>query len=276
MNMFRLLVLTLSLLVLVPKAQVSATENGEGEDDKEWKVSVGGGLIIAPAFTGSRNYTLLAVPDLRVAYKNLFFANIRDGIGYAVFNQDRWRIGPVVTYTFPRSEKEGGSVFNVVGSSNALQGLGDVAGTVSVGGFVEYSPKPYKLQLYLHKGMTGHEGLVVEGKVSYGGTLKLAGPPLIYSFGPHVRYGDRAYTNAYWGITPEQSARSGLEQYHADAGITAYGISCFAMMPLTESFSVSLTAGFDRLAATVTNSPLVRFRGTENQAMGGMFIKYGF
>jgi outer membrane protein len=99
---------------------------------------------------------------------------------------------------------------------------------------------------------------------------------VIYSFGPHIKFGDQKFTNAYWGISPEQSARTGLDQYHADAGITAYGVGAFALMPLTKSVSVSLIAGYDRLAAPVANSPLVKERGSENQAIGGLFVSYGF
>ena len=254
-----------------------AEEAGRREEQKEWKVSVGGGLIVAPSFSGAGNYSLLAVPDLRVAYKDLFFANVRDGIGYAIVNRGGWRIGPVATYTFPRSEKDGGSVFRVAGSrDNALQGMGDVPGTFSLGGFVEYSLKPYKVQLHLHKGISGHEGLAAEGKLSYGGTLQFAGPPLIYSFGPHIKFGDHAYTNAYWGVTPEQSARSGLEPYRVGEGITAYGANAFALYPLLKSVSVSIIAGFDRLAPPVANSPLVRIRGSSNQAIGGLLVSYEF
>jgi len=268
--------LQLFFMMLLPAAHGRATESGE-EAQKGWKVSVGGGLIVAPAFSGARNYSLLAVPDLRVTYRDLFFANVKDGIGYAVVNGDRWRVGPSVTYSFRRSEKEGGSIFQIAGSrNNALQGMGDVPGTVSLGGFAEYSLQPYKLQLHLHKGITGHEGLVGEGRASYAGALKFAGPPLIYSFGPHIKFGDRAYTNAYWGVTPEQSARSGLEQYHAAVGVTAYGMACFAMTPLTKAVSVSIVAGFDRLAPLVAHSPLVRTRGAANQTIVGLFASYGF
>ncbi len=277
MNIFRSLMLHLVLLTILSAAYCRAAESGGGRKQKEWQVSVGAGLLAAPLFAGAKNYTLRALPDLRIAYKDLFFANLRDGIGYAAFNREGWRLGPVVTYVFPRYEKEGDSVLRIAGgSSNALQGMGDVPGTLFLGGFVEYFRKPYKLHLHLHKGVTGYEGMVAEGRVSYVSTLNLAGSPLVYAFGPQVRYGDQAYTNAYWGITPEQSARSGLERYHADGGITAYGVNAFAMTSLTKEISVSFIAIFDRLAPLVANSPLIRFRGTENQAMGGVFIGYGF
>jgi outer membrane scaffolding protein for murein synthesis (MipA/OmpV family) len=267
----------LFMLVLFPTAYVHAAEPDEPDPVKDWKVSVGAGFILAPAFTGAKEYRLMAVPDLRVTYKNLFFANIRDGIGYAVFNQDGWRIGPVATYTFMRSEKRGGNIFQISGgNNNSLQGMGDVPGTFSLGGFIEYSLKPYKLQLHVNKGINGRYGLAAEVRASYGGTLNFGGPPLIYSFGPHVKFGDRSYTNAYWGVSPEQSARSGLAPYTADGGLTAYGINGFATLPLMKSVSVSLIAGFERLAPTVTNSSLIQSRGSQNQAVSGLSIAYEF
>ncbi|MDO9081015.1 MAG: MipA/OmpV family protein [Desulfuromonadales bacterium] len=244
---------------------------------KDWRISIGSGLIVAPAFTGARDYTLQLVPDLRVTYKELFFANVRDGIGYALLDAGGWRVGPVVTYTFAREEGGGGSIFRIAGrSSDALQGMGDVDGTTSVGGFAEYSLPPYRVRLHLQQGVNGHHGLVGEARVSYGGTITYNGPPLIYSFGPHIKFGDQRYLNAYWGITPEQSMRSGLEPYSADAGLVAYGLNGFARLPLTGSLSASLLIGFDRLAPPVADSPLIRVRGAENQVMGGLFISYGF
>jgi MipA family protein len=277
MQIVRFLLLVLFISALIPQSHATAAEPEADKIQKEWQLSAGAGLIVAPAFTGAKTYNLLAVPDIRITYTDIFFANIKDGVGYAVIHSDGWRVGPVVTYTFSRSEKDGGSPFRVAGgNSNALQGMGDVPGTVSLGGFAEYSLKPYKVALRLHKGVTGHEGVVGEAGVSYGGTVTHNSPPLIYSVGPHVKFGDQNYTNAYWGITPEQSLRSGLEGYHAAGGITAYGIKAFAMVPWTKAVSFSVIAGFDRLAPLVANSPLVRVRGSENQALGGLFLSYGF
>jgi outer membrane protein len=267
----------LFITALIPQTPATAAEPEAKDIQKEWHISAGAGLIVAPAFIGARTYSLLAVPDVRVTYRDTFFANIKDGVGYAVINGGGWRVGPVVTYTFSRSEKAGGSPFQVVGgNSNALQGMGDVSGTVSLGGFAEYALKPYKVTLRLHKGLTGHEGVTGEAGISYGGVLTYTGPPLIYSFGPHVKFGDQNYTNAYWGISPQQSQQSGLAPYHAGGGITAYGVNAFAMVPWTKAVSISVIAGFDHLASPIADSPLVRIRGAENQAFGGMFLSYGF
>ncbi len=267
----------LFITALISQTPAAAAEPEADEIQNEWHISAGAGLIVAPAFTGARTYSLLAVPDVRVTYRDTFFANIKDGVGYAVINGGGWRVGPVVTYTFRRSEKAGGSPFQVVGgNNNALQGMGDVPGTVSLGGFAEYSVPPFKGKLNLHKGVTGHEGMAGEAGISYGGVLAYNCPPLIYSVGPHIKFGDQNYTNVYWGISPQQSLQSGLARYHADGGIIAYGVNAFAMVPWTKAVSFSVIAGFDRLASPVADSPLVRIRGAANQAFGGLFFSYGF
>lgn len=277
MTIVRFITISLALSLLLPANFTWAADPNKRQPAKGWQVSAGTGLIFAPAFTGAKNYNLLAVPDLRIAYKELFFANINEGIGYALINQDGWRLGPVLTYTFSRNEKDGGSIFRIAGDGKrALQGMGDVDGMVSVGGFVEYSLKPYKAQLHVHKGVTAFAGFTAEGKISYSGVIQHNGPPLIYSFGPHIKYADQRYTNAYWGISPEQSLNSGLEQYHPNGGITAYGVNAFALLPLTGSVSASVFAAFDRLAPVVTASPLVSGRGSANQARAGLFVSYGF
>ena len=266
-----------TFLLLFPISPVRGAAPATEKAPQDWRVSIGTGLLVAPAFTGARDYGLLAVPDLRVTYKELFFANVRDGIGYALLHGEGWRLGPMLTYAFPREEEEGGSIFRVAGRSNdALQGMGDVDGTTSFGGFVEYSLPPYRVRFHLQQGVNGHHGLVAETRVSYGGAVTYNGPPLIYSLGPHIKFGDQRYINAYWGVNSQQSAHSGLDTYHADAGLIAYGINAFTRLPLTKALSVSLLAGVDRLAPLVADSPLIRVRGAENQIMGGIFISYGF
>lgn len=273
----KIVIAVLMIVLAPPISRVCVAETRMVGPQKDWKVSAGAGLILAPTFTGAKTYSLIAVPDIRVAYKDQFFANARDGVGYTLINGEGWRVGPVVTYTFSRSEKDGGSVFQVAGSKNsALQGMGDVPGTVSLGGFAEYSLKPYKVTLNLHKGVNGHEGLAAEIRARYGGALTGNGPPLIYSCGPHVKFGDQKYINAYWGITPEQAARTGLNRYHSSGGITAYGGGGFALLSLTKSVAVSAIAGFDRLASNVADSPLIKVRGSANQAMIGLSLGYEF
>jgi outer membrane scaffolding protein for murein synthesis (MipA/OmpV family) len=82
--------------------------------------------------------------------------------------------------------------------------------------------------------------------------------------------------NSYFGITPEQSALSGLDSFEADSGIVSYGLSATALMPLTDNVSVNLFTNFKRLSENASNSPLVKERGSKNQAFIGLATAYRF
>jgi outer membrane protein len=242
----------------------------------DWNYRVGAGAIYAPAFVGSKDYQLMAFPDLKIEYKDKFFASVGDGIGYNVINSNGWRVGPIVKYAFQRQEN-GKNPFRVAGkSSTALRGLGDVDGTMELGGFVEYNYEPITTKVEIRQGVDGHEGMIGDVSLSYGNTYMGLGPPIIYSFGPRATFADSDYNNAYFGINQTQSTRSGLARYNADSGLVSYGVGAFALLPVTDSVSVSTFAGYDRLGAEVTDSPLIKERGSENQFVAGMTVSYQF
>jgi outer membrane protein len=272
MNIIKLIILSLSTVILVSISAIA-------EDRKinpGWSVTIGTGGVYAPAFLGSNSYQLSVFPELSIKYKNHFFASMKDGIGYNIINSSGWQIGPVAKYVFERKEN-GDNPFRVIGpKSNALRGLGDVDGTVELGGFVKYILEPFTYKIELRQGVNGHKGMIGETSISYGGTITQFGPPIIYSFGPRATVASSDYNNAYFGINQTQSARSGLDRYNADSGIVSYGIGGFALFPFTDSISFSMFAGYNSLSNEVSNSPLVVQLGSENQFVSGLSISYKF
>ena len=251
--------------------------SAHAEDQKNnpgWLVTIGTGGVYAPAFLGSKNYQLSVFPELNIEYKNLFFASVKDGIGYNVINSSGWQIGPVAKYVFERKEN-GDSPFRVIGpKSNALRGLGNVDGTVELGGFFKYIFEPFTYKIELRQGVNGHKGMIGETSIRYGGTITQFGPRIIYSFGPRAIFASSDYNNAYFGINQAQSTRSGLSRYDADNGIVSYGIGGFALFPISDSITFSIFGGYSRLSNEVSNSPLVIQHGSENQFVSGLGINY--
>jgi outer membrane protein len=262
----------LSLPVFFCAAFAASASNAQ----TDWQFTVGAASLYAPVFTGSKDYQLLAVPNLKIEYKDRFFASVQDGVGYNVLQGSNWRAGPLAKYTFERKE-DGESTFRVAGKkSTALLGLGDVDGTVELGGFLEYKASPLSYKLKLRQGVNGHEGMVGEASVNYGGRITGSGKPIIYSVGPRTQFADSNYNNAYFGISPTQSARSGLGQYTADNGLVSYGVGAFALVPIADKVSFSFFGGYDRLAKQAADSPLIKQRGSENQFVGGVMLNYQF
>jgi outer membrane protein len=233
-------------------------------------------MIYAPAFLGSDDYQLSGYPDIKVEYKDLFFASVGDGIGYNFINNYGWRVGPIAKYAFKRKE-DGESDFRISGDeTNALRGLGDVDGTIELGGYAEYSFEPFSYKVELRQGVNGHEGMIGEMSLNYAGAIKNMGPPVFFAIGPQLKFADSDYNNAYFGINQTQSANSGLARYSADNGLVSYGFGGFASLPVGDKISLSMFGGYERLGSEVADSPLVQERGNENQFAAGLNLSYKF
>lgn len=241
----------------------------------DWKISIGAGVMFKPAFVGSKDYQAVALPEIKVEYKDRLFISPMEA-GYSVINRDGWRVGPMIKFEMGRKENDD-NPFRIAGEkTNALRGLGTVDATLGLGGFVEYKNKPFSYKLELHQGVGGHKGFVGKIGLNYMDFTKQLGKPLMYAFGPRVIFADANYNNAYFGITQTQSANSGLARYKADFGLVSYGIGGFAAMSVSKSVSVGVIAGYDRLGSEAADSPLIKERGDKNQFMGGVRISYKF
>jgi len=272
-------VFTLAVTISLIAPAVFAAEY-EKSPQHDIDIRVDAGIVYAPAFLGSKDYQLSAVPNINLKYKDKFFASLQDGIGYNVINNNGWRIGPIAKYIFCRSD-DGDNPFRIAGNrTNALRGLGDVDGTLELGGFVEYTWKEWSVETELRQGVNGHEGMVNDINATYTKDIHSIfyndGPPLIISFGPHATLVNNNYNKTYFSITSHQSARSGLPRYTAGGGLLSYGFGTSVIVPLSESISTTWTAGYDRLAGDAADSPLVKQRGSEGQGTVGLFLSYSF
>ena len=110
----------------------------------------------------------------------------------------------------------------------------------------------------------------------YKGRFQANGPPLIYSLGPEINFGDADYSNAYFGVTEVQALASGLPQYEAGGGVTSYGVSATGILPLTDHVAMTFISSYSRLTGDVANAPLVQERGSPDQAFLGAIVSYKF
>lgn len=247
---------------------------------KDWTIRIGAGAILSPAFVGSSNYHLMAVPALKVTYRNTFFASVEDGVGYAVINQRSWRAGPIAKIAFGRKE-DGDNPFRIAGGkTTALRGLGNVATTLEVGGFAEYRWSSISTKIGLRKGLNGHEGLVGDLSVKYTHRSQSLSPVadslLVVSFGPRLTVVDSTYNKAFVGVDADQALNSGLPRYSPSDGILSYGVGSFIVVPIRKQLSATFLAGYDRLTGDAGSSPLVSERGSPNQWMFGALLSYEF
>jgi len=244
--------------------------------DTGWTVSVGGGGIFSPKYFGDDEYDLSAVPYIRVTKGERLTATVQDGIRYKVWDQNNFQIGPMAKINFGRDE-DGSGTFRISGEgTNDLLGLGDVDTTIELGGFAEYTLGDLALSAEIGKGLGGHNGITGSAGLRYKNRLTGYGPPLIYSIGPSIDFGDADYGNAFFGVDADQSVASGLDVFEAGGGIVSYGLGGTAILPLSEKMSATLIVNYKRLAGDAADAPLVTNRGSQDQFFAGAFLAYTF
>jgi outer membrane protein len=259
-----------------PTIKIPQKETPENPD-KNWNISVGAGTIYTPSFIGSKDYQLLVVPNISITYQDTLFFSPQNGLGYNVVNTKHWQISPIINYDMAREENQNNPlvISGNTNNSSALQGLGDVPGTLQIGGLVKYTwQKVWSSNLEILQGVNGTEGLTANFGVNYSNILVGFGPPIIYSIGPIVQWANAKYNNAYWGINQTQSTNSGLPLYHLGNDLVGYGFQAFALMPLSRNLSSSIFANYTRLSNSLANAPLVSDRGSANQFTVGLMLSY--
>jgi outer membrane protein len=152
--------------------------------------------------------------------------------------------------------------------------MGNVRATIELGGFFTYAQGPFRATLELRQGANGHRGLIGEAGINYSRRFSTQGIGTIFSIGPRMGFSDSNYAQTFFGINATQSAGSGLAAYNAGGGIYSYGLGSTAVFLFSERFSATLLARFDRLAGDAERSPLVKERGSANQALVGLFLTY--
>ena len=270
--MKKLFTLLLASAMMIPAHSFAQ----DGNHNQGWSYSAGAGAVYSPSYLGDDESQLSAIPNIRVSYEDKFFASLGEGIGYNVVNNNGFKVGPIVKYDFGRDE-DGSNPFAVNGDdTNDLRGLGDVDGSLEVGAYVEYEFEPVTTKLEVRQGLGGHEGLVGEASIHYGGNVNIASQHVMYSVGPEISYTDGSYNEAYFGVNAAQSTASGLAQYNADDATLSYGVGGSVIIPHTERISTILFAGYTQLGDTIADSSLVETRGSDSQATVGFLVNYSF
>jgi outer membrane protein len=231
-----------------------------------WTVEIGAEVRSLPHWQGSDDYGYYPFPlfDLRTAGTPPRFHGPRDGFGYALYDTDTVKAGPVVQVELGRFVKH----------NPDLAGLGDVGLAAEIGGFVDYWPTRWlRARVEVRQGFGGHAGVVSDQ------TLDVIVPvtsQLTLSGGPRLTEATRDANNPYFGVTPAQSVASGLPVYDAGSGLRSYGVGTQARYQWNPQWASHAFVEYSRLTDGVGNSPIVTQRGAPDQAMFGFGTTYSF
>lgn len=236
-------------------------------------IRLGMGPGVSPAFEGSRDYKLHAVPVISLQYRDVLRVNNND-IDFTAFDQifdlgesvgkARLEVGPTVSLDFGRSERD----------SKDLRGMGGVGFALELGGYIAYSTDHIRLELEIGQSATGgHGGGLAELQVS--GTLYRDDRLAVGANGT-LSLATSKYLKSFFGVTPRQAALSGLPAFHPSGGLKSAFLGFQSSYTLTPSWALLAHLGYERLLGDAAASPLIIQRGDANQALVSAFAVYTF
>ena len=232
----------------------------------DWELTVGVSGYAAPEYEGSGDLEFRAVPLIRLGRPGpeARFSSRNDNISIALLDNNAYRIGAVGKIVFGRDEDD----------SDDLAGLGDVDWGVELGGFAEVYPLDWlRLRGEVRHGVSAHEGVVADFAADAFADIS---DTVRVSAGPRLSIASADYFRTYYGVTPEQSAASGLAVYEPDGGLRGAGFGGAVTWKATDRVTASTFAEYARLLGPAEDSSLVQERGSPNQFTFGLSTTYRF
>lgn len=224
------------------------------------RFTLGAAVAYAPRYEGSDEYKARGLPLIN--YRNgRFFAGTLSGIGYNFSPSPDWSFGPLLSYRPGRDQDD----------SDRLRGLGDVDGGADLGGFVRWNLRPFFLHATVKQGIGGGvRGATAKFGAGYAISLSPSDRLILDA---SIDWADEDVMQAYFGVTPIQSARSGLGVYKADAGVRRYGIGAMWTHSFTPQWFSTVGVAAWRLGDEAAASPITRDR---NAGMLSAGVGYRF
>lgn len=222
------------------------------------------GPQLVPSHPGSDKLSLRPFIDFTRARgdKQFEFEAPDESAGLPLFRGSGFEIGPAIGFEGERDADAAGAPIHKVGFS------------VEAGAFVQtWLGDALRVRAEGRKGLTGHRGWTGSVSADY---VARDGDDWLFSIGPRVTLSDSKYHRAYFGITPADSAASGLAVYDPKGGVQAVGVAAGYLHQLSRRWGVATYARYDRLTGDAADLPVVRTLGSRDQFSGGVALSYTF
>lgn len=203
---------TLSLLLLTLAVGAQAQE----ESGSAWRSSVGVTAGVTPRYLGSDKSHIAVAPDFTFT-DGTFFADSERGLGAQYQNDAGFTASAALNYDPGRTEKN--SLYRP--GSKELKGMGRVKGSALANVGVSQEITPWlTVGGDVNLPFAGQKHRGQDFRLGVSSTLPMGdSDQLILS--ADALGGSGNYNRTYFGVSPEQSARSGYREHKAKAGFTA-------------------------------------------------------
>lgn len=231
---------------------------------------VGAAVGIAPDYSGSNNYKFVAAPFAKFTFMGQRYVRLlATELTVNVLNHPWLRLGPAVNYRFERDDVDNSQVDKM----EKIDGTAEAGGYVGVELIDSQNPRRRFLASVEVLGDVGdtYNGYYITLSSRY--WYPVSQLPLDLSLGMSATYADGNFMQTYYGVTPSDSARSGLPVYNAGAGWRDWSVSPTAVVHLSRSWHVAAGVRLQVLLNSAGSSPVVNV-GSTSQWLAGLGVGY--
>jgi len=254
------LVLSLCLAALA----APLTAYGQEADDDRRRIRIAIGPELSPAYPGADGMTLFPFFDFGAARNDDEFAYEApdESFGFPIISAGGIYIGPTVSLTDARTVHD------------TVEGLHTVGTTVEAGLSIAADITP---RFYAHaefrRGIGGHRAWTGQAGLDY---IFRNGDRWLVSAGPRLTWGNRRHARAYFGVSPLESAETGLPVFDPSSGIQSAGALIGGLYQLDRRWGLAAYGGYSRLVGDAADSPVVRRFGSRSQWSTAFALSYTF
>ena len=270
-------VLAITAALLVATGAPAAAAEAE-TSTRPWELEIGLGSSYKPDYSGSKDSSLRLPIWASGKYQTEHLGTFAFDSGSLVLNPElRWNFldgrdaafGLLLGYRDGRDEKDPGLIGGGTGSTR-LQGMGTINTAVDAGVQGHVSVFGVPLFAQVRSALNSEQGtLAILGAYV---PLKL-GSSFELTVMPTVTWADSTQMQAFYSVTPAQSARSGFRAYDAGSGWQSAALEIGGDLTISGGWHAIGSIAYQRLLADAAASPVVQEKG---QASGLLGLSYRF
>jgi len=239
-----------------------------GAPNEDWAFSLGLGAAVVPDYEGSADYTGAPIPILRAQKGHQYGALFGSKISSNLLPHPNWRFGPIAQFIKKRNDVHNNKVDKMKTIDPALMlgvqfGYEYTMGSSILGANVTWA----------HDVTGSNDGWIAQPGINYRRQLS---EQLRMNIATNLTYASDDYTETYFGVSNNDSARSGLKSYNADAGFKDVGANVTLTYNFNHNWAMGGVVGYKRMLSDAADSPVVDDVGEANQFLGGVFFTYSW
>lgn len=250
---YRFVFAALASLPMLCQAQFPAEKGPDG-----WTIEIGLGIEREPVFAGSDKAESEVNPYLNLAYRRgrtVWYTTGTDVGAYYSIN-DKWLLGASAGLELGREE----------GDHEDLTGLGDIDDTVEVRVDTVYRVSDsFSIGARAMTAGAGKDEVYFLAGIY---TPDINSQRIDLKIIADASWGSAEHLTTEFGVTPQQSANSGLPVYQPDSGLKSIGLTLSGRYWINDQWFSYASFGYESLGKAAKDSPFVRKNSVYEVGLG--------